>query len=164
LNTPTEQAKQHVEQAREKLAAVEEEADEVARLAADELIDASEGPVYAARWANTIAAAQAHATLAVAERLTSVVGHLEVLATPQRTVVGGADGITSMHGPSWPCDPGYAEVEARPLSHEWEWLDSDGVTWQAAPGDAVARSVARDQGAGRVRSRVVGPWTERPAR
>jgi hypothetical protein len=167
LNTPDDQAKQHTEQARDKLAGVEREAGEIAEAYSDGL--PQEVAVnLAARWQNTIGAAQAHATLAVAERLAAVVGLLEVLTAPPEPTVNVIDTI----GPSWLSDPGYAEAEAGRVALfqvdakvEWRWWDAtpDGSgEWVGAAGEREADTLAGP--GGRVRSRVVGPWIERSAR
>jgi len=80
------------DQAREKLAAVEREADEIAEQFPNGLPEFMAANL-ADRWQSSIAAAQALATLEVADRLAAVVGLLEVLAAPaqpMRLVDAGA--------------------------------------------------------------------------
>jgi hypothetical protein len=138
------------DQAREKLAAVEREADEIAKNFPDGLPQFM-ATSFADRWQSSIAAAQALATLEIADRLAAVVGLLEVLAAPAQPLRLVKD----------------AQVE-------WQWWQDAGEMggeWVAAASEADADELSArhycqypDDHNARVRSRVVGPWTERPAR
>lgn len=155
---PVDQAKQDVERAREYLGAVESEAAQLTRGNPGGLLPRGTGASLAERWQNTIAAAQAHATLATAETLGVVVGLLEVLAVPAqplRIVVVPADA------------PAEAWVPTRADERiEWQWWQGDymGGEWVNAYSETDANLCADNRGDGRTRFRVVGPWSERPAR
>jgi hypothetical protein len=143
---PAEQARHHAEQARGKLDGVEREAGGIAEAHPYGL-----PPEMAAnltdRWSNSIAAAQAHAMLAM-------VGMLNVIAYPLRTV-GNADAPAEVWVPT--------RADER---IEWQWWQDAGEMggeWVDAYSETDANLCADNHGT-KVRSRVVGPWTERLAR
>jgi len=167
---PVDQAKQDVERAREYLGAVESEAAQLTRGNPGGLLPRGTGASLAERWQNTIAAAQAHATLATAETLGVVVDLLEVLAAPAQPL------RTVVHADA----PFEAWVPTRADERiEWQWWQDGGEMggemcgeWVAAASEDEADELAarqywqdpRTDPANHVRSRVVGPWSERPAR
>ena len=173
---PVDPARQHAEQAREKLDGIEREAGEIVGAYPDGLPPEAAASL-AARWQTTIGAAQAHATLATAETLGVVVGLLEVLAMPQRylintdTTLDDAEmaelrkawgRVEPLRVVSSPDIIGHADAQV-----EWQWWQGDGYMggeWVNAYSEADANLCADNQGDGRTRFRVVGPWSERPAR